>query len=166
MAIGYFFLGVSHNGHSIHLRTDPPNDRNEHRCPPIPICSMPIHEPLSEPQTVCPAVVHIRANRTSHAQDSTSRDGGGSGSGFIISADGLIVTNSHVVHDANDLRISLHEGRQISTLSLLVTIPIRIWLFCEFVVPSFRPSSSPTRRISALANSRSRSAILLASKRA
>jgi serine protease Do len=32
------------------------------------------------------------------------------GSGFIISKDGLIVTNHHVVDDANDITISLHDG--------------------------------------------------------
>ena len=32
------------------------------------------------------------------------------GSGFIISKDGLIVTNHHVIDDANDITISLHDG--------------------------------------------------------
>lgn len=32
------------------------------------------------------------------------------GSGFIISADGLIVTNNHVINDSADIDVSLHDG--------------------------------------------------------
>ncbi len=32
------------------------------------------------------------------------------GSGFLISKDGLIVTNHHVIDDANDITVSLHDG--------------------------------------------------------
>jgi len=33
------------------------------------------------------------------------------GSGFLISSDGYIVTNNHVVEDAKDVRVWLHDGR-------------------------------------------------------
>ncbi len=36
----------------------------------------------------------------------------GLGSGVIFSEHGYIVTNYHVVHDAEDIRVSLHDGRQ------------------------------------------------------
>ena len=50
-----------------------------------------------------PAVVHIAA------QGESGR--GGSGSGFLISPDGLVVTNSHVVHGAKKLQVQTSDGR-------------------------------------------------------
>jgi S1-C subfamily serine protease len=52
-----------------------------------------------------PAVVHIQAL-------SEKPNRGGSGSGFLISPDGLVVTNSHVVHGASKLRAQTPDGRE------------------------------------------------------
>jgi S1-C subfamily serine protease len=53
------------------------------------------------------AVVHIEAG---------SDQGRGSGSGFFISPDGYLLTNSHVVHGSTGLTVSLADGRRLPAM--------------------------------------------------
>jgi S1-C subfamily serine protease len=61
-------------------------------------------------EKVKPAVVNIRV-RSARGEQRHAPEGGGSGSGFIIAPDGFILTNSHVVHAADKVEVTLSDGR-------------------------------------------------------
>ena len=56
------------------------------------------------------AVVNIRVHGT-HRDQRRGPEAGGSGSGFVIAPDGFILTNSHVVHGAIRMEVTLADGR-------------------------------------------------------
>jgi S1-C subfamily serine protease len=65
---------------------------------------------------VNPSVVNINViNRKNARQSGMNPDGrGGSGSGFIFTPDGFILTNSHVVHNAAKAEVILNDGRKVN----------------------------------------------------
>jgi S1-C subfamily serine protease len=82
--------------------------------------------------SVAEAVVHIQVQKPAEQGRSRGQrqpgqgrqpDGGrqseqglvpASGSGFIISTDGFVVTNNHVIENARDIRVSLADGRTVN----------------------------------------------------
>jgi len=64
---------------------------------------------------IAEAVVHIQVQK--HSVDRKTNQQKlmpGSGSGFIISSDGFVVTNNHVIENASEIKVSLADGRTIS----------------------------------------------------
>lgn len=58
------------------------------------------------------AVVHIQVEKMEKdPRTKQMRPGGGSGSGFIISSDGFIVTNHHVIEGAEKINVILSNGQ-------------------------------------------------------
>jgi S1-C subfamily serine protease len=59
--------------------------------------------------SISPSVVHIR-NVGQKQERNRSREDGGTGSGFLISSDGYIISNHHVAEGARELLVTLDDG--------------------------------------------------------
>ena len=72
---------------------------------------------ISAVEQVSPSVVNIEGSRQSlhrHANDRRSaREMHSTGSGFVFTPDGFILTNSHVVHHTSRLDVTLADGRRV-----------------------------------------------------
>src|ERR1700740_3556097 len=67
-------------------------------------------------EKVSPAVVNIEVlhRRTRSKQPGEPRERRGGGSGFVFTPDGLILTNSHVVHEATTIEVTVSDGRRLA----------------------------------------------------
>lgn len=63
-------------------------------------------------EKVSPSVVKIDVAQEARTRSGERRERHGGGTGFVFTPDGLILTNSHVVHDARRIEVSLADGRR------------------------------------------------------
>ncbi len=63
-------------------------------------------------ERLSPSVVKIDVAQAAQSRSGEPRERQGGGSGFVFTPDGLILTNSHVVHEATRIQVSFADGRR------------------------------------------------------
>ncbi|HEY6802147.1 MAG TPA: trypsin-like peptidase domain-containing protein [Pyrinomonadaceae bacterium] len=63
-------------------------------------------------ERVSPSVVFIQVSTSKADRRRAQNEATGSGSGFVFTPDGFILTNSHVVHKATKIDVALMDGRR------------------------------------------------------
>ncbi|HLJ10537.1 MAG TPA: trypsin-like peptidase domain-containing protein [Planctomycetaceae bacterium] len=66
-------------------------------------------------EKVSPSVVNVEvmnrhSRRGGYGRPAGARPESGSGSGFVLTPDGFVLTNSHVVHEADEIQVTLADG--------------------------------------------------------
>ncbi len=89
------------------------NESPEIRTTPTPIDDSNLLDAYSQAvvfaaEKIGHSVVYVEVSHTRGSR--SGRQSAGSGSGFVLTPDGFIVTNSHVVHDASSIRVTLADG--------------------------------------------------------
>jgi S1-C subfamily serine protease len=68
---------------------------------------------VSAAERISLSVVKIEVTHSAKTRSGGSQERQGGGSGFVFTPDGLVLTNSHVVHDAKRIQVSFPDGRRL-----------------------------------------------------
>jgi S1-C subfamily serine protease len=64
-------------------------------------------------ERISPSVVNIEVHQAARTRSGQPREQRGGGSGFMFTPDGLILTNSHVVHEAARIAVTFADGHRL-----------------------------------------------------
>jgi S1-C subfamily serine protease len=89
----------------------------------IPLSDAPLLDAYSSAVTgavdrVSPSVVNIEVHTAARSRSGEDRERKGGGSGFVFTPDGLILTNSHVVHNARRIEVTLADGLRLPATAI------------------------------------------------
>ena len=89
----------------------------------IPHSDLPLLDSYSRALTeaverVAPSVVNIEVHQKNRTRSGEERERRGGGSGFVFTPDGLILTNSHVVHESTRIEVTFSDGRRMSASAI------------------------------------------------
>src|ERR1700751_2628117 len=72
---------------------------------------------INSVERISPSVAHIAVHQAAgRTRSGEPRERQGGGSGFVFTPDGLIFTNSHVVHEATRITVTLSDGRHMPAI--------------------------------------------------
>src|SRR5689334_14645888 len=96
----------AHEPISGHATPDLPNPE------PIDLMDAYSRAVITAAEKVSPSVVYIEVHHQVRNRRGTPQDARGSGSGFVFTPDGFILTNSHVVHAAAKIEVTVADGHK------------------------------------------------------
>jgi len=83
----------------------------------------PTDEPASQPSTVEQIVQLVHPALVTISTDGRDAPAEGLGAGFVVSSDGLIATNLHVIGEGREFRVELSDGTELKVLSVHASDP-------------------------------------------